>query len=249
MMDPMALCELRYFSKSLGMQTAANVILPSHDVPGPWAVMFLLHGLSDDCSIWLRRTSIERYVEGMPLIVVMPDGGRGFYADAEQGFAYRTAIGEELVEIVKGYFPTGDKWCATGLSMGGYGAFRLALDRPDLFRSAVSHSGALHFGHLEAVEENDFTREFRRVLGSSPKGGPNDLHALATRLKPEEMPALRFDCGTEDSLLDANREFHRHLAENGIDHEYEEFPGDHNWAYWDEHVQRALAFHRAKLGF
>lgn len=245
----MPLLELRYYSQSLRKQTAANVILPDPDVPGPWPVMFLLHGLSDDHTIWLRRTSIERYVQGMPLIVVMPDGGRGFYADAEEGFAYGTAIGQELVEMIQAYFPTGPEWCVTGLSMGGYGAIRTALEHPTLFRSAVSHSGALHFGNVDLEEENEFNMEFRRVVGRKPKGGPHDLHSLVASLSPEALPALRIDCGTEDFLLDANRSFHGHLTQLGIDHEYEEFPGEHNWAYWDEHVQRALAFHRRNLGF
>ena len=107
--------ELKYFSKALQVATAASVILPSPDVAGPFHVMFLLHGLSDDHTIWSRRTSIERYMEGLPLIVVMPNGGRGFYCDAKYGFAFETAIAQELPVIIEGYFPTKLPWCATGL--------------------------------------------------------------------------------------------------------------------------------------
>ncbi len=78
----MAFCELKYHSKALGQATAADVILPQNDALGPFAVFYLLHGLSDDHTIWQRRTSIERHVADYPLIVVMPDGGRGFYTDA-----------------------------------------------------------------------------------------------------------------------------------------------------------------------
>jgi S-formylglutathione hydrolase FrmB len=240
-------CELRYFSQALKKQTAVNVILPSPDIPGPYHVMFLLHGLSDDHTIWSRRTSIERYVDGLPLIVVMPDGGRSFYLDAVEGHKYGQAMGVELPSIVQHYFPTKQPWCIAGLSMGGYGAVKLALDRPDLFRSAVSHSGALHFGHWTESADDEFRREFIRVLGPNPVGGPHDLHAQILKTKP--LPALRIDCGTEDFLLEANRDFHRHLTENGIEHDYEEFPGDHSWPYWDEHVQEAIAFHRRNLGF
>lgn len=96
----MALCTLHYFSEALQKQTAAQVILPQQTAPPPWPVLYLLHGLGDDHTIWLRRTSIERYVIGLPLIVVMPDGGRGFYADAEQGFACETAIARDLVDYI-----------------------------------------------------------------------------------------------------------------------------------------------------
>lgn len=244
----MAFCEFRYFSSAVGIQTAANVILPNPDIPGPYEVMFLLHGLSDDHTIWSRRTSIERYVEGMPLVVVMPDTHRGFYIDAAQGFAYGKAMGEELPNVIRHYFPVKENgWSVTGLSMGGYGAFRLALGHPELFRSAVSHSGAVAFGHREIVPNDDWSREFHRILGDNPVGGPNDLFNLAESCP--DLPSLRFDCGVDDFLIEDNREFHRFLAKKGIPHEYEEFPGAHTWDYWDVHVQEALAFHRRNLGF
>ena len=61
------------------------------------------------------------------------------------------------------------------------------------------------------------------------------------------LPALRLDCGLEDGLLEENRAFHHHLAQLGIPHEYAEFPGAHEWDYWDLHVREALAFHTAYL--
>jgi putative tributyrin esterase len=244
----MAFCELRYFSNALGMQTSANILLPDVSIPGPYSVMFLLHGLSDDHTIWCRRTSIERYVDGLPLIVVMPNGGRGFYSDAVEGFQYASAIGEELPRIVRSYFPTTDHWCAAGLSMGGYGAVRLALDHPELFRSATSLSGALGFGHFAFMDGEKPNAEFVRVTGPEPTGGKDDLFAKFSALEPSTRPALRIDCGTEDFLLGQNRMFHEFLNESGFDHEYEEHPGAHNWEYWDEHIQPALAFHRRILG-
>ena len=246
----MAFCELKYFSKALGMNTAANVILPEGQ-PGPFPVFYLLHGLSDDHTIWSRRTSIERYVQELPLIVVMPNGGRGFYTDAVEGFAYETAIIGDLIGFVDQMLPTRAERngrCIGGLSMGGYGALKLALRFPEMFCSAVSHSGALQFGHVPPDEEPaEFRDEFRRITGDSPGGGPNDLHALIKNLTPDQRPALRIDCGTEDFLLDANREFHAHLKQLGVPHEYEEFPGAHEWGYWDRHVQAAIRFHTRHL--
>ena len=248
--------ELRYFSGALQVSTAANIILPSPDLKGPFHVMFLLHGLSDDHTIWSRRTSIERYVEGLPLIVVMPNGGRGFYCDAVQGFAYETALAEELPAIIEGYFPTKLPWCATGLSMGGYGAAKLALKYPERFKSGHSQSGALLFGRVtlegpgsDEAFRRDVEPEFRRILGEIPLGGPNDLVAIAQKQEASGRAALRIDCGTEDFLLEDNRKFRNHLREIGFEHEYEEFSGSHEWGYWDEHVQEAIAFHRKNLGF
>jgi S-formylglutathione hydrolase FrmB len=231
------------------MQTAANVILPDGEAPEGCRVMFLLHGLSDDHTIWCRRTSIERYVDGLPLAVVMPNGGRGFFTDAAEGFAYGRAIGEELPKIVRKHFRVAeDGWCVTGLSMGGYGALRLGLRYPELFRSVASHSGALAFGHdYPSGRDDDFTREFARVTGTNPSGSDHDLFHLA-EVCPR-LPAIHIDCGTDDFLIESNRMYHSFLVGKGIEHEYLEYPGAHTWAYWDEHVQEAIAFHRRHLGF
>ncbi|MDR7476069.1 MAG: alpha/beta hydrolase family protein [Armatimonadota bacterium] len=249
----MALCELHYFSPALCKQTAAMVILPEGDFRPPYAVMYLLHGLSDDHTIWQRRTSIERYVADYPLIVVMPDGGRGFYTDAKEGDAWETALVRDLIGFVDTRFQTRASRagrCIGGLSMGGYGAVKLALKHPGLFCSAVSHSGALGRAHRSVLSDpdNPFAAELRRIFGEDPTGGPEDLFTLAERLQPAKRPALRIDCGTDDFLLEDNRGFHAHLEKLGYPHEYAEFPGGHDWGYWDLHVQEAIAFHARHLG-
>jgi S-formylglutathione hydrolase FrmB len=249
----MSLHEVRYFSSALKKATSTLVIHPDNDVPGPYHCMLLLHGLSDDFSIWQRRTSIERYVAGKPIIVVMPDGGRGFYVDAIQGYQYLKALAYELPELLKHWYTIDGKWCTAGLSMGGYGAFRIALERPDLFRSAVSHSGATVIGRYYPtdteepgeVRDEAFIKEFLPIFGTCQPGGKDDLVELAKRANP--LPALRFDCGTDDFLLESNRTIHREFSELGIKHEYEEFPGDHNWEYWDQHILEAIAFNLKNL--
>jgi S-formylglutathione hydrolase FrmB len=183
----------------------------------------------------------------------MPDGGRGFYVDALQGSKYLQAIAYELPELLHHWYSIEGKWCTAGLSMGGYGAFRVALERPELFRSAVSHSGAMTIGRYYPHEEvetgrhsqDDFIREFTPVFGSVTPGGKDDLIELAKKANP--LPALRHDCGTEDFLLESNRTLHRELTELGVKHEYEEFPGDHNWEYWDTHIQEAIDFNLKSL--
>jgi len=153
-----------------------NVIFPEIGVgEPPFPVFYLLHGLSDDHTSWARRTSIERYVAPLPLIVVMPDGGRGFYCDAVEGPAYERHVIEDVIGFV-------DRTCQTiperkgrvigGLSMGGYGALKLALKFPHLFCSAVAHSSA--FDVRRRIEHPEMSAEMRRIFGLSPAGGPDD---------------------------------------------------------------------------
>ena len=247
----MALCELRYSSAALQKQTGAYVILPETG-KAPYATLYLLHGLSDDYTIWQRRTSIERYVAELPLIVVMPDGGRGFYTDAHEGFAYEKALATELVDRIDRTFPTRrerEGRCVAGLSMGGYGALKFALAHPDRFCAASSHSGALAFGHgpLSPRDGKPYSPEFQRILGPDPVGGPSDLFALAGKLEPEQRPAVRIDSGVDDQLIASNREFDAHLTKIGFAHEYAEFPGAHTWDYWDRHIQDTLAFFKDRM--
>ncbi|HXT36747.1 MAG TPA: alpha/beta hydrolase family protein [Chloroflexota bacterium] len=243
----MALCELRYFSAALEKMTAATLILPEGR-SGPFPTFYLLHGLSDDHTAWTRNTSLERYAAAYPFLIVMPDGGRGYYSDAPGGDAYETAIVRDLVTYVDQTFQTDPRPEARaigGLSMGGYGALKLGMGYPDLFGSVTSHSCSRAV--LWTHESNTDEEKFLRAFGPMPRGGSSDLFALAERIDQAGLPALSLDCGTEDELLEVNRHFHAHLEALHIPHLYREYPGGHAWDYWDRRIQEALAFHARAL--
>ncbi len=244
----MALITMQWYSQALESMTAANVLVPE-TLPGPFPVLYLLHGLSDDYSAWIRKTSIERYAEGYGFMIVMPDSGRGYSADAPDGEAYETAMVSDLIPFIDRTFRTDARRSSRaigGLSMGGYGALKFALGHPDLFCSATSHScsRAVTWTHEPTSQEPKYVR----VFGPNPTGGSNDLFSVSEKIDRRLLPALRIDCGTEDALLDHNRRFHRHLESLAIPHQYAEFPGGHNWAYWDQHIQEALWFHGRAFG-
>ncbi len=246
----MAVMRVQFFGDAIQKATSMCVLLPQDaEAEGPYPVLYLLHGLSDDDTIWTRRTSIERYLRGMPMIVVMPDGGRGFYTNAVEGPAWEDHLMQDVLGFTERFFPARADRSARaigGLSMGGYGAMKLALKYPDTFCSVVSHSGA--FDMQRRVEDQQRSPEMRRVFGIDPSGGPNDPYWLARQVERERLPAIRFDCGVDDFLIEENREFHQHLQELGIPHEYQEFAGAHEWGYWDLHVQKALRFHARAMG-
>ena len=242
----MSFAQLHWFSPVLGRQTTSWVLIPDTGT-GPFPTTYLLHGLSDDHTIWLRRTRLEAYAAGKPLIVVMPDGGRGFYTNHfDGGPQWATHIGVELPGMIERTFPAiprRDGRSIGGLSMGGYGALRVALGYPDRFASAVSHSGALLGpGRNKVVAPS---QEWKSIVG--PAGwtdSENDLARLAVQAGTGGMlPRIRFDCGTDDFLIDDNREFHSQLTRAGIPHQYAENPGGHTWEYWDLQVRDAIAFH------
>ena len=249
----MAFATINYFSRSLSKASSFNVIFPDEpEIPRPWSAFYLLHGLSDDHTIWARRTSIERYVAGLPLVVVMPDGGRGWYTNAAEpsGFRYEDDLIKDVVGLVDRTFPVkaerGGR-CIGGLSMGGYGAVKLGLKHHETFASVNSHSGALGFARRTPEQGKELSPEFAAVFGASPKNGPEDPFSLVEKVDHGRLPKMRIDCGTDDFLIEDNRSFHKHLDSLHVPHEYQEFPGSHNWAYWDTHVQEAVAFHARNL--
>ncbi len=247
----MALATINYFSRSLGKASSFLVIFPDEpEIPRPWGVYYLLHGLSDDHTIWMRRTSIERYVAGLPLVVVMPDGGRGWYTNAVEGYAHEDDLIQDVIGLVERTFPVRAERpgrAIGGLSMGGYGAVKIALKHHEMFASANSHSGALGFPRLDPETARERSPDCVRIFGTSPRGDSEDPFAIVERIDHGRVPALRIDCGIDDFLIDQNREFHKHLESRHIPHEYREFPGGHDWAYWDLHVREAVAFHVKNL--
>lgn len=253
----MALCCINFGGSSIGQMASMNVIVPE-GVKGPFATFYLLHGLSDDHTAWQRRTSIERYVEGLPLVVVMPATGRGWYTNAAnwEVLRYEDHILQDVRGFVERTFPVRKERSGRaigGLSMGGYGALKIGLKHPEMFCSINSHSGAVRGPHWSDTEK--FAREnpgamaeFRAVFGPHGRGSHNDPVALAETCPKTRRPKILLDCGKSDFLLEDNRFFHKHLLKLKYPHIYREFPGDHNWGYWDLHVQEALAFHCENMG-
>lgn len=255
--------EIHWRSEILGKNTTTQVFLPTVGRP-PYATLYLLHGLGGDSTVWLRHSRIEDYVWRWPLIVVMPDGYRGFYTDNDQGPAYARHVGEEIPEFVERYFPARPVRAARaigGLSMGGYGALRVALGYPDRFCSVHSHSGALMRFDLDRSGREArkdpvfrdhppaFFREMQRVFGRRPMGTRHDLLRLIRRVRRRghRLPRILVDCGTEDPLLEFNRAFHRGLETARVPHIYREHAGTHDWEYWDRHIRDALTFHARNL--
>lgn len=253
----MALIRCDFFSDVLALSTSMTVLLPQQTssqigMPGTVRtgdapVLYLLHGLSDDATTWLRRTSVERYVSDLGLAVVMPQVGRSFYTDEEHGDRYLTFLSEELPELVRTFFRVSERREDTfvaGLSMGGYGAMKWALRQPERFAAAASLSGALDVGRLvrERTAE-EYLRLYDHVFGDRPvQGSDDDLLALLSRADVDALPPLFVGCGTEDELHPDNVRFIQAARAAGAQVSVDLGPGEHEWAYWDEQIQRVLAW-------
>ena len=258
----MAFLDFHFFSETLELTCAAHVLLPQPTVQqigmtgGParekYPTLYLLHGLSDDHTIWMRRTSIERYATEHNIAVVMPAVARSFYQDMACGPKYWTFLSEELPALCRQYFPLSaarEDTFAAGLSMGGYGALRLGLAKPERFAAAASLSGALDLARRLREASKPFARidrhEWIGIMGPELKAPADaNLWLLASKVasSPDLRPALYLACGTEDELLSETRTFRQHLDAVGLPPTYHESPGAHEWGYWDAEIQRVLAW-------
>lgn len=251
----MALIQCDFYSEVLNLSTSMTVILPENTqsqigmenkkFADKHQTLYLLHGLSDDHTIWTRRTSIERYVAELGLAVVMPQVHHSFYTDMEYGNRYWTFLTEELPVIARSFFPLSDKRednFVAGLSMGGYGAFKWVLRYPEKFAAAASLSGAVDM----ATRINPPTEgydPFKLIFGDKDITGTSDdlLWLLEQGDQTGQVkPLLYQTCGTEDFLYDANMKFKDACEQTSYKLTTDFGPGDHNWAYWDEKIQDVL---------
>jgi len=240
-------CNIR--SGALDMNCAFNAFVPQGPKGKKYPVMYLLHGLTDNGTSWLRRSSIERYAEAYDLAVIMPDCARSFYTDMKHGLKYWTFLAQELPELAAALLPISEKPEETfvaGLSMGGYGTLKLALTFPERFAAAAAFSsvtdipGLMRDPHYANWQLDD-------IFGTpedAVKDG-NDIFDLIpkARRSGKPLPRIFHACGTEDYLYSHNRKLKECMETNQWpNYTYFEEPGEHNWIFWDRNVQRALQF-------
>jgi len=184
---------------------------------------------------------------------------------------YDDYVATDLVRFIDAHYRTrADKEHRGigGLSMGGYGALALALRYSDVFSAGASHSGVvapMYIGPKPFVAPAKFAStipELQTIAGAYGQRFVNywgtDLArwretdvlqtAVALQSRRAAIPALFFDCGTEDGLVDQNRALHSELTRLGITHSYAEWPGAHTWRYWSTHVRESLAWMGSRIG-
>jgi putative tributyrin esterase len=252
----MAVLRCDFFSDVLEVGTSMTVLLPqaSEEQIGVQAarsarpagdelpVLYLLHGLSDDATAWLRFSNIDRYAAEVGLAVVMPQVQRSFYADEVHGGSYWTFLSEELPSVVDSFFRVSrqrEDTFVAGLSMGGYGALKWALRHPERFAAAASLSGAVD---LAVLQEDPWRRPLFERVFDGEIATDDDLFALLAAADTDSLPSLYVGCGTEDHLYDANVRFVAAAESAGVDPHVDFRPGEHEWGLWDAAIRDVLAW-------
>ncbi len=254
----MAFLTVDFHSDVLGMGMTMNVILPQAATSAigiassdcsDCKTLYLLHGLSDDHTIWSRRTSIERYVAGKNLAVVMPCAHKSWYTDMAVGDRYFEYISKEIPSICRSMFrqmssAREDNFIA-GLSMGGYGAVKTALTYPESFAGCAGLSGAYDIEKRYGYGDDEY-RRMEAIFGPKEQFGNsvNNVYRLAEKLSKSERvkPRIFLWCGTEDALLSDTRKLSEILDDGGYEFTSSSSHGAHEWLSWDREIKNAIEF-------
>lgn len=246
---------LEVASTAMNKTYKAAIILPDSYAKSKttFPVMYLLHGAYGHFGDWLKNTPNKELVKNLAdqynLIIVMPEGETfSFYIDSpvNSGSQFETFITKEVIQKVDKIYrtiPNKNGRVITGLSMGGHGALYLSARNPDLFCAAGSMSGAVD---MSIMLNRDSAAQVIKLMEPIFGDKSNDTkmyeqHAVLNmidKIKANKLPLI-IDCGIDDFLIEPNKELHRRLVYNKVEHDYTERPGTHTWEYWEN----ALPYH------
>lgn len=238
-----------FHSAALNRDMRYRIILPAGYAESTrrFPTLYLLHGLYGDYENWETRTNLDLYADKLEWIIAMPDAANSWYTNSATvpGDKFEDYITHDLIDEIDARYRTirsRHSRAIAGLSMGGYGALKFALNNPDSFFFAGSLSGALN----APLDLEDTTPPFREGLEKAfgPPGDPsrsrNDLFTLLNSSDPVRLPYLYIECGSSDSFLQTNRAFAAKLATRKVAYEAHESPGEHSWEFWDAALSRML---------
>ena len=255
-LEPLPLRTGTYVSQSLGREQPYAFFAPEAwdgtlDENTPrYPLLVLLHGRGGNYRHWPDYSRIARYARAHEMVIAFPDGGDGWYTNAvNDGPRCEDDIVRDFLPHLQAtlpLLPPGKAWGIGGMSMGGYGAVKLAMKHWHLFSLAVGQSGAYEkpmVGEAHPIFGSPQEHSaFRRAENSFA------LAELAMCRWPAERPFLFLDCGKDDFLVECSRHFKDHLNYIAYPHTYHEMPGQHTWPYWDRAFRTILPAVAARLG-
>lgn len=216
-------------------------------------IVILLHGVYGSAWSWAYSSGVHLKVDELikngelpPMILAMPsDGlwgdGSGYLPHSAHDFEKWIAedVPDALVECIAGAKKESPLFIS-GLSMGGFGALRIGAKYAPKFRAISGHSSITSLAQIKFFVEES--------LKHYAQDNAADEDVFETFLRHREhLPPIRFDCGTDDLLINYNRSLHKKMEKAGILHTYEENPGGHEWSYWAKHILSSLKFFAERL--
>lgn len=216
-------------------------------------VVILLHGVYGSAWSWAHSGGVHLKVNELikqgvlpPMILVMPSDGLWGDGSAYLGhsnFDFEKWIIEDVINAATAKIDgahTSSPLFITGFSMGGFGALRIGAKYGPRFKAISGLSSITSLPQMKLFVEES--------LKSYLPTDIIDEDLLATfRHYRYQLPPIRFDCGTNDLLINYNRDLHHKMEKEGILHTYNEYAGSHEWPYWSDHIITSLKFFAEQL--
>jgi putative tributyrin esterase len=233
--------DVKFRSAALNREMQYRVVLPASIEPGrKLPVVYLLHGAGGGFRDWSNYSDISRFAEA-GLILVMPEGDDSYYMNAAERpqDRYEDYIVQDLAQDAGAKFPTASgrrNHAIIGVSMGGFGAIKIALSHPDLFAFAGALSPAIDVPRrrfsIRRIQQSQALSSIFGAWGSATRRA-DDPFLIARSVNPAEAPYLFLACGDAESLLSPNREFAAVLEHQHLRHEFHVAAGGHDWNQWN----------------
>lgn len=263
-----AVQDINFFSYTLNMCMEMKVIMPqnksnnrkSEQQPQDYRILYLLHGMTDDHTMWMRRSKIEQYVRDKNMIVVMPNVHLSWYTNTQYAGRYWDFISQELIDICHDLLPhisrKREDHIVAGLSMGGYGAIKLAFKRADYFAYGASLSGVLDIvSNLKVKRENqqlvttesmEKAKYWKGIFGEINDRSPDDILELVKEDTAKNNSYYFISCGLQDTLLNHSLTFERMCRAKSYQITTDYTNGKHDWVYWDTQIVKVLEWYESK---
>lgn len=246
------------YSPSIGAMTKYTIILPNgyEASSAKHPVLYLLHGYSGDHTNWVKLTGLVKYAAQYNFIIVAPDGKNGWYTNSSAApkDKHESSVIDDLVPHIDAKYKTDTSRYSrsiAGLSMGGYGAVKLALKYPAKFffaggiSPAIQVPNSLEDSLFYATRSKGLVQSVQKAFGSvrNDSWNDNDVFHLAGTVRPDTALYFYLSVGSQDGLSEIIDETHRFAAtlrNNGIAFEMHETAGGHNWKFWDKEIRIVL---------
>ena len=233
--------DVTFHSASLNRDMEYRVILPSPvTVSQRFPVIYLLHGGGGGFRDWSNYSDVAGFAEH-GFILVMPEGDSSYYTNAAERpqDRYEDYIVKDLISDVEIRFPAligRSSRAIVGVSMGGFGAIKLALKHPDLFVFAGGLSSAVDVPSRPfSVKRIQQWRGHRAIFGpwQGETQRENDPYRLANTTDVGQASYMFLSCGEQEGLLPANKQFAALLGRRKFLYEFHSGPGNHDWNQWN----------------
>jgi S-formylglutathione hydrolase FrmB len=243
--------DVRFHSAAMNREMPYRVLMPATIPTGTkLPVVYLLHGGGGNFRDWSNYSDVARFAE-QGLILVMPDGDESYYTNSTERpqDRYEDYIVNDLISDVEGRFPVASgraHRAIAGLSMGGFGAVKLALKHPELYAFAGGLSSALDVPSRPfSIKRIGQWHQHASIFGlpGSATRHDNDPFVLARTADPDpaKTPYLFLTCGDKEGLLATNQSFAKILEQRKFRYEFHVVPGGHNWGQWNARLELFLS--------